>query len=296
MKKRLFTFIEVLFVSSILIYYLYITFFPSNKVEEKVTTNNDLLEIYYLDVGQADSTLIRYKDYNVLIDGGNTVDGPFLVSYFKELGIQKFQYVIATHAHEDHIGGLSRIIYHFPIEHFYMPNHSSTWKSYLNLMKALDSEGVVLETPSEDDTFDLEELHFTILWIGEDKEDYNENSIVLKLDYLNTHYLFMADATGDVERQIINKDLSCDVIKIGHHGSKYSSVAPFLETVQPKYAVISLGRDNEYHYPHQVVLDKLEYLNVKVYRTDLDHTIHLTSDGSSISFDTIHTNTNQEGS
>ena len=263
---------------------------PEKEVKPSKTSTNSL-EIYYFDVGNADSTLIRYQDYNVLIDAGNTVDGVKLVPYLKELGIDHFDTVIATHAHEDHIGGMSRVVYNFPITHFYMPNHSSTWKSYDNLMKALEKQNVTLETPSIDQTFDLGDLHFTILWVG-DSEDYNENSIVLKLNFLNTSYLFMADATGDVERQILEKDLSCDVIKIGHHGSKYSSVAPFLETVQPKYAVISVGKDNEYHYPHQVVLDKLEYLQVEVYRTDIYHTIHLTSNGENITFDFIETDLN----
>ncbi len=263
---------------------------PEKELKPSKTSTNSL-EIYYFDVGNADSTLIRYQDYNVLIDAGNTVDGVKLVPYLKELGIDHFDTVIATHAHEDHIGGMSRVVYNFPITHFYMPNHSSTWKSYDNLMKALEKQNVTLETPSIDQTFDLGDLHFTILWIG-DSEDYNENSIVLKLNFLNTSYLFMADATGDVERQILEKDLSCDVIKIGHHGSKYSSVAPFLETVQPKYAVISVGKDNEYHYPHQVVLDKLEYLHVEVYRTDIHHTIHLTSNGEDITFDFIETDLN----
>ena len=233
--------------------------------------------------------MIRYQDYNVLIDAGNTVDGVKLVPYLKELGVDHFNYVIATHAHEDHIGGMSRVVYNFPIEHFYMPNHSSTWKSYSNLMKALEKENVTLETPEIDSTFDVGDLHFTVLWVGEDKEDYNENSIVLKLEFYHTKYLFMADAPGEVERQILEKDLSCDVIRIGHHGSKYSSVAPFLETVKPKYAVISVGKDNEYYYPHQVVLDKIDYLNIKLYRTDLDHTIHLITDGSSITFESIET-------
>ena len=246
----------------IVFYYI----FSQADIEEPakpVNPSSDLLEIYYFDVGNADSTLISYQNYHVLIDAGNTVDGVQLVPYLKDLGVDHLDVVIASHAHEDHIGGMARVVYNFPITHFYMPDHSSTWKSYQNLMKALEKQNVTLETPSIDQTFDLGDLHFTILWVGENPEDYNENSIVVKLEFQNTKYLFMADATSDVERQILEKDLSCDVIKIGHHGSKYSSVAPFLETVKPKYAIISVGKDNEYSYPHQVVLDKLNYLNVK---------------------------------
>ena len=116
----------------------------------------------------------------------------------------------------------------------------------------------------------------------------------IKLTYKNTTYLFMGDATSKVEKILINegKDLSSDVLKVGHHGSQYSSTATFLKKVNPSYAVIQVGQDNEYDHPKQVTLDKLNKLNTLTYRTDEQGTIILTSDGENITFETIKTNTN----
>ena len=144
----------------------------------------------------------------------------------------------------------------------------------------------IQNTRQESTSISLEKLEFTILWIGQ-SEDFNENSIVLKLNYLNTCYLFMGDATGDVERKLLDEDISCNVLKVAHHGSKYSSIATFLSKVHPEYAIISLGEDNEYGHPHQVVLDKLETINSTIYRTDINHTILLKSDGDSIKIEFI---------
>ena len=258
----------------------------TKSVHKELSFDHDLLEIYYFDVGEADSTLIRYKNHNILIDAGNTVDGVLLVPYLKELGIDHFEYLIATHAHEDHIGGMARVIYNFPIDHLYIPDHKAEWKSYSNLLKAANTKNVDLETPNIYDTFSLDELEFTILWIG-NSDDFNENSIVLKLRFFDTCYLFMGDATGDVEREILEEDISCNVLKVAHHGSKYSSIASFISKVHPEYSIISVAEGNEYGHPHQVVLDKLERINSTIYRTDIHHTILLKSDGEAIRIEFI---------
>ena len=260
---------------------------PHSIQKEKVPVSGDSLELYFFDVGEADSTLIRYKDYNILIDAGNTVDGVLLVPYLKEIGIEHFDSLFVTHAHEDHIGGMSRVVYNFPFDHLYMPNHVAEWKSYQNLMKALERKEKSFEVPSIHQVFTYDDLILTVLSIT-DTPDYNENSIVLKLDYFNTHYLLMGDATDTIERSILEEDLASDVLKVGHHGSKHSSSAPFLEKVHPEYAIISCAEGNEYGHPHKVVLDKLNYLDTTIYRTDIHHTIHLISDGDTISFDFIN--------
>lgn len=276
-----------IFTMLIIIGLLYLCLYNSdNNKDNKKTTildTNSLLNIYFFDVGEADSTLIQYKDNNILIDGGNTVDGVLLVPYLKELGINHFDAVFATHAHEDHIGGLSRVVYNFSIDRFFMPNHKAEWKSYDNLVKALDKRNLEHTVPHISEEIHLDDLVLTILWVGE-SEDYNENSIIVKLKFNNTRYLFMADAESDVERMILDEDIKSDVLKVGHHGSKYASSATFLEKVHPKYSIISCGANNEYGHPHQVVLDKLEYINSTIYRTDVYHTIHLISDGNNINF------------
>ncbi|MBR6137074.1 MAG: MBL fold metallo-hydrolase [Bacilli bacterium] len=273
--------------------YVFLTSIDSNTgdIEEVVLKDEELLEIYYFDVGEADSTLIRYKNHNILIDAGNTIDGKKLSKYLKSIGVTNIELAFATHAHEDHIGGMQWIVYKIPVDVIYMPEHFAEWKSYQNLMNSTKEKNVPIKVPQIDQEFNIEDLNIKVLWVGK-SEDYNENSIVLKLNYKNTNYLFMGDATNDVELQILDKDIKSDVLKVGHHGSKNSSSANFLYKVEPKYAIISVGKDNEYGHPHDIVLEKLEKLNTTIYRTDLSHTIRLKSDGEGIKFDFIKTDVN----
>ena len=254
--------------------YLYETYFEEPtanpkieyRQEEKVKIDPNNLIIHFVDVGQ----------------------------YFKELGIKKFKYIIGTHAHEDHIGGIDNIINNFELGHYYMPDVVTTTKTFEDVLDALLIKEKAFETPNIGDKFKLSDTEFEVLYLGNDKSDLNNTSIVLKLTYKNTSYLFMGDATSTVERILINegKDLDSDVLKVGHHGSQYSSTAAFLKQVTPSYAVIQVGQDNEYDHPKQITLDKLGKLNSLTYRTDKHGTIILTSDGDNISFETIKTNTN----
>ena len=260
--------------------------------EVKINPNN--LVIHFVDVGQGDCILIGQNNEYILIDAGNNEDGQLLVEYFKELGVKKFKYVIGTHAHEDHIGGIDNIINNFELDKFYMPDVITTTKTFEDVLDALLKKQKAFDTPKIGDKFNLNDLEFEVLYLGTDKSDLNDTSIVLKLTYKNTTYLFMGDATSKVEKILINegKDLSSDVLKVGHHGSQYSSTATFLKKVNPSYAVIQVGQDNEYDHPKQVTLDKLNKLNTLTYRTDEQGTIILTSDGENITFETIKTNTN----
>lgn len=260
--------------------------------EVKINPNN--LVIHFVDVGQGDCILIGQNNEYILIDAGNNEDGQLLVEYFKELGVKKFKYVIGTHAHEDHIGGIDNIINNFELDKFYMPDVITTTKTFEDVLDALLKKQKAFDTPKIGDKFKLNDLEFEVLYLGTDKSDLNDTSIVLKLTYKNTTYLFMGDATSKVEKILINegKDLSSDVLKVGHHGSQYSSTATFLKKVNPSYAVIQVGQDNEYDHPKQVTLDKLNKLNTLTYRTDEQGTIILTSDGENITFETIKTNTN----
>ena len=260
--------------------------------EVKINPNN--LVIHFVDVGQGDCILIGQNNEYVLIDAGNNEDGQLLVEYFKELGVKKFKYVIGTHAHEDHIGGIDNIINNFELDKFYMPDVITTTKTFEDVLDALLKKQKAFDTPKIGDKFKLNDLEFEVLYLGTDKSDLNDTSIVLKLTYKNTTYLFMGDATSKVEKILINegKDLSSDVLKVGHHGSQYSSTATFLKKVNPSYAVIQVGQDNEYDHPKQITLDKLNKLNTLTYRTDEQGTIILTSDGENITFETIKTNTN----
>ena len=299
-KNKLMKFLLIIVIA--LCTYLYETYFEEPtanpeieyRQEETVKIDPNNLIIHFVDVGQGDCILISKNNEHVLIDAGNNEDGPLLVEYFKELGIKKFKYVIGTHAHEDHIGGIDNVINNFELGHYYMPDVITTTKTFEDVLDALLAKKKAFETPNIGDKFKLSDTEFEVLYLGDDKSDLNNTSIVLKLTYKNTTYLFMGDATSTVERILINegKDLKSDVLKVGHHGSQYSSSAAFLKQVSPRYAVIQVGQDNDYGHPKQVTIDKLEKLKTLTYRTDKHGTIILTSDGENISFETIKTNTN----
>ena len=299
-KNKLMKFLLIIVIA--ICTYLYETYFEEPtanpeieyRQEEQVKINPNNLIIHFVDVGQGDCILISKNNEHVLIDAGNNEDGPLLVEYFKELGIKKFKYVIATHAHEDHIGGIDNVINNFELGHYYMPDVITTTKTFEDVLDALLAKKKAFETPNIGDKFKLSDTEFEVLYLGSDKSDLNNTSIVLKLTYKNTTYLFMGDATDKVEKILINegKDLESDVLKVGHHGSQYSSTAAFLKQVSPRYAVIQVGQDNDYDHPKQITIDKLEKLKTLTYRTDKHGTIILTSDGDNISFETIKTNTN----
>ena len=291
-EKLKYTIEIVLLIGLFLGYYYYIN--PSKEVIKPVGNIEENLKIYFIDVGQADSTLIYNNGEYSLIDAGNNKDGNKLIKYFKSLGINKFKYVITTHVHEDHIGGMDNIIREFDIEHFLMPDTYTDNMTYTEVLKELKKKNIIIETPNINDTFTMEEINFKVLSIGNDLENLNDSSIVLKANYKNTNYLFTGDATKEVEKKIMNQDIQSDLIKVSHHGSYDATGLDFLEKVNPKYAIISVEKDNDYHFPHDIVLNNLNKLNIKLYRTDLDGTIIASSDGDNIIFEKIKTDTNQK--
>ena len=299
MKSKLFKFFNILFIILLFVYVYYdddirnyINAKLNSSVGSVVNYNVDNLNIYFVDVGQADCILIKYLDSNVLIDAGNNEDGVKIVDYFKSLGVDKFKYVFATHAHEDHIGGMDDIINNFDIEHFYMPDVITTSKTYEDVLDSLYSKKIKYDTPKVDSKLCFEDICLDVLSVGNDKENLNDTSIVLRLVYNKTSYLFMGDASVSVEKKILDKDISSTVLKVGHHGSQYSSSAQFLNKVRPQYAIIQVGKNNSYNHPKQVVLNKFKRMNTTVYRNDKDGTIILSSDGENISFNFDKTDTN----
>ena len=303
-KKKIVTFLLVVFI-----YFIY-TFYGEELglVEEVVNNQNKVLDsevinvsssdkfqIRYLDVGQADSILICNNGEYMLIDAGNNVDGEKLVNYFKDLGISEFKYVIATHAHEDHIGGIDDVLNNFKVEKFFMPDVLTTTKTFEDVIDALEVNNMFYDVPSIGDEFDFVNSKFKVLSILNEEDDLNDTSIVLRLVYGDTSFLFMGDASSKIENNIINNgfDIRSDVLKVGHHGSEYSSMLSFLNKVKPKYSIISVGNDNSYGHPHSKALNNLKKVNSMVYRTDKDGTIIVESDG--VNLDVSFSKTNLDG-
>lgn len=301
-KKRLYELLvfTIILVLIFLQEFGYINFKnPSENINFKkedqtvpVLETNGNLQVYFLDVGQADSILISNNNENMLIDAGNNEDGQKLVNYFKSLNINNFKYVIATHAHEDHIGGMDDIINNFSIEKFYMPDTITTTKTFEDVLDAMERNALAFQTPKIADYFYLGSARFEVLYIGNDEDNLNDTSIVLRMTYGKNSFLFMGDATSEIEEKIISKDLKSDVLKVAHHGSQYSSTKAFLKKVAPKYAIIEVGKNNIYNHPKKITLTKLQELNTKIYRTDEDGTIIATTDGNNITFETTFTDTN----
>ena len=173
-----------------------------------------------------------------------------------------------------------------------MPEVITTTKTFEDTLDALENKQVAFESPEIDETFHMADTKFTVLWIGKDSKDLNNTSIVLKVQYKNTSYLLTGDATSTVEKKILHKDLKSDVLKVGHHGSQYSTTANFLKLVNPKYAIIEVGKGNDYGHPKEIVLQKLEKIGAEIYRTDRDGTIIASSDGTNITFQKVLTDTN----
>lgn len=257
---------------------------------DNISLDDDLM-VFFLDVGQADSILIKSQDEYMLIDAGNNNDGDKLVGYFNYLGIKDFKYVVGTHPHEDHIGGLDNIIKKFNIENFYMPSATTSTETFLEVLNALEKKKIKLQTPTVGTKLQLGDSSIEVISAKNKAEELNDTSIVLRLEYKNVSFLFTGDATTNVEKEILNKNIASTVLKVGHHGSKYSNSAAFIRKVNPKYAVISVGLNNEFYHPHQVVLDKLEALNTQIFRTDQLGTIVISSDGNNINYKAIKTYT-----
>lgn len=304
MKKKKTSFLTIIFLIMIFLYSNRNTIikmyndYQNPKKEETSkrvisdTQESDILSIYYLDVGQADSMLITYQDKDILIDAGNNEDGPKLVNYFKSLNITKFDYVFGTHPHEDHIGGMDDIINNFEINNFYMPDVVTTTKTFEDILNSMEEKNLQFKTPNIDDEYKIGDIKLKVLYVGKESNDLNDTSIVLKLTYKDTSYLFTGDATKKVENKLLTKDIESDVLKVGHHGSQYSTLNEFLEKVNPKYAIIEVGKNNIYKHPKEVTLTKLDNMKIKYYRTDMDGTILLKSDGENISFEKLQTDTN----
>ena len=254
--------------------------------EPTVAPENSTFEIHFIDVGQADAALVLCDGKAMLIDGGNAEDSSLLYTYLKNHNISHLDYVIGTHAHEDHIGGLAGALNYASVGTAYCPATSYDTKAFGNFVKALDKHGVSITVPSMGDSFTLGSATCTILAVNTDSSDPNNTSIVLRIVYGDTSFLFTGDAEREVEQAILNRgtNINSTVLKVGHHGSESSTSYVWLREIMPQYAVISVGKDNSYGHPTEEVLSRLRDAEVKTFRTDLQGDIICVSDGKNVTF------------
>lgn len=259
------------------------------------------LIIHFLDVGQADSILLELPNNEImLIDAGNNSDGRKVVSYLRDKGIDTIDYLIGTHPHADHIGGLDDVIDNFEIGRIYLPQVIHTSKTFEDVLLAVQRKGKKI-TPARAGVSILNESELKIYFLSPIKNDYddlNHYSAVIKVDFLNKSFLFTGDAEIPNEEEMIEKygsSLKSHVLKVGHHGSNTSTSEEFIEKVVPDYAVISVGKDNSYGHPSALVIQRLQNHGVKIYRTDLQGTIIARSDGQQILFNQDPVNQNITG-
>lgn len=253
----------------------------NSKLIPNTSCPGSYFEIHFIDVGQGDSALIMCDDHYMLIDGGGSKCSSLIYDYLKKYSIDYLDYVICSHPDEDHVGGLAGALNYASLGAAYSPYEKDT-RAYSSFVKYINIHNVNIETPEEGMNFNLGSANISILAVN--VGEGNDASIVVKVEYVDNSFLFMGDSGTAVEDYLLNGDynIKCDLLKVAHHGSQYSTGHRFLYETEPKYAVISVGSNNNYGHPSDEVLSKLRDADVKTYRTDLQGDIICKSDGSNI--------------
>lgn len=244
------------------------------------------LKVHIIDVGQGDSVLIESDNKYMLIDAGERNKSKVVIDYLENIGVKKLDYIIATHPHSDHIGGLADVIRHFNIGRIIMPDVVHTTKTFENLLDAISEKGLKITKAAVGNEYSIGDASFVIIAPnGIDYDNLNNYSVGIKLQNGSNSFIFTGDAEVQSENEMLQNGikLDADVLKLGHHGSSTSSSKNFLDAITPDIAIISAGEGNMYGHPHVEVLKTLKERNIKLYRTDKQGTIILETDGSTIS-------------
>lgn len=270
----------------------------TGAVIETVPAEEDApyLYVHYIDVGQADSILLKVGDCDILIDGGNVADGSAVVNYLARQGVDDLELVIATHAHEDHAGGLTRVLKKFIAEEVWVTTAYFSTSSYTNFINTIGDQGLPISIPAVGEVYTWGDLTLTVLGPVDDytETETNNTSLVVMVQYGERRFLFTGDMESDAERDLVysGADLHADVLKVGHHGSYSSSSNLFLNAVSATYGVISVGADNDYGHPHNSAMNRLFTAGMTLCRTDTMGSIVIATDGEDLAF--MWTNSNAQ--
>ncbi len=257
-------------------------------IEYTDETSDGTLAVHYLDVGQGDSIFIELPNSEtMLIDSGENYHGEGIINYINDCGKYKIDYLVATHPHADHIGSMSYIVRHMDIGEIYMPKVSTSTRTYENLLDSISDKGLKIKSATAGTSILKEtDLEIEILApVNIYEDDLNNCSIILKITYKDRSFLFTGDAE-EKEFEEVYLNMSADVLKVAHHGSRTSTTEEILERINPEVAVISLAKDNEYGHPHKSTIKYLEEFDCDIYRTDKDKTITISTDGYNIEVET----------
>lgn len=288
-NSKIITVAAVLLVA-VLSLFLTKNFIPIDKVFEESGLRNtqqssaDKMYVSFIDVGQGNCTLLRCDGKAILVDSGEVGAAQTVINYIKNLGIDELNCVLVTHPHTDHMGAMTKILYEFKIDDLIMPEIPEeiipTNKTYEKFLTAVsDNAGnVIAAKPGE--TYSYGEMKLEIFAPLRDYDNLNDMSAVSRISYGDTSVMFTGDATTTVEKDLLKKNInySATVLNVGHHGSKTSSSEAWLRAVNPKYAVICCGLNNDYGHPHSLITKRLEEFGIEYFETDLLGTIVFESD------------------
>lgn len=250
----------------------------------KVTIPMDGLYVHYIDVGQGDSELVCCGGEYMLIDAGEPSASDTVVDYLNDHGIEKLDYVVCSHGHADHCGGLDAVVENFEVGTVLTSPYPGDTASYEIFSDAVAAKGLAMIVPELGESYTLGEAKFEFVGPLEQYDNLNDDSLVMRLEYGDTSFLFTGDMTSKAERDLLEDgaNVKCDVLKVGHHGSSGSSSYRFLYEAEPKIAVISCASGNSYGHPHEEALSRLNDCGAEIYRTDLEGSIVIFSNGMEV--------------
>lgn len=247
--------------------------------------NNELtgnLSVTFFDVGQADCSLIEQGDTHILVDAGNDADGPLIVQTLLDMGINQLDAMIITHPHEDHLGGADDVIDALKVSEVIGFYYDTKSEYYLDLIKRMEENQLTFTQVNPMQTVDINGLNVKILHVDPNNKDVNDSSIAFRLDYKDVGFFFGGDISNEVAEDLTLFVNGIDVYKANHHGSRYSNSDIFLTVMSPDITIMSCGKNNQYGFPHDEVMETLKWLDSEVMQTDIDGFIECDSDGSEV--------------